>query len=302
MATGVPRFHDMDDGAAPSSTSPHLSVVLPVRDGEPFLRYQLEALAAQRCPFPWEMVVVDNGSTDGSAETAAALASRFPRFQLLTEPRQGKSYALNTGIATASGDLLVLVDADDEVDDGYLAAMSRALDEHELVQARCDTVRLNPPWARDEITPPDRLVDILGFRTYIPGGLIGIRASACRRVGEFATELPIGEDIDFTWRAQLLGVRMGVAPDAILHLRRVPDAWGNFRKARSYARAFVWLYQRYRDLGQPRRSLGEVGGHVRWMVTEALRGSDHWQWHLAWWAGQLEGRLEESLRQRVWYP
>lgn len=293
----------MTDPMARSPTSPvHLSVVLPVRNGEPYLRYQLLALAAQRCSFAWELIVVDNGSLDGSAETATALGDRFPAFRLLSEPRPGKAHALNTGIAAARGELLVFVDADDEVDTGYLEAMARALERYELVQAGCDTSRLNPPWARAEVVPPDRLTEILGFRAYIPGGLIGMRASACRRVGAFSPDFPVAEDIDFTWRAQLLGVTTGVAPDAVLHLRRVPDAWGNFRKARGYARGFVWLYQRYRDLGQPRRSLGEVAGHLRWMLTDAGQGGEHWQWRFAWWAGQLEGRLEESLRQRVWYP
>lgn len=291
-----------DEVAGDAAQTVRLSVVLPVRNGEPYLRYQLLALAAQACPFAWELIVVDNGSTDGSAETAGALAGRFPSFRLLTEPRPGKSNALNTGIAAARGALLVFVDADDEVGEGYLEAMARALERYELVQARCDTSWLNPPWARMAFVPEDRLVDILDFKVYVPGGLIGIRADACRRVGAFAADLPIGEDVDFTWRAQLLGITTGVAPDAVLHFRRPPDAWGNFRKARSYARAFVWLYQRYRDLGQPRRSLGALAGHLEWTVKDALQGGDHWQWRFAWWSGQLEGRLEESLRQRVWFP
>lgn len=288
---------------SPSSLFPvRLSVVLPVRNGEPYLRHQLRALASQQCSFPWEVIVVDNGSTDGSAETAKEFEGDLPNLQILSEPRRGKPYALNAGIAVARGELLVLVDADDEVGDGYLEAMGRALEKYELVSASIDTKRLNPVWARAEIAPADRLVLLLGFRIYVPGALIGIRSSACERIGGFATDLSMGEDVDFTWRAQLLGITTGLAPDAILHFRRPPDAWGNFRRARRYGRAFVRMYVRYRDLGQPRRGLGEFVGYVRWMLTEALRGGDHWQWTFAWWAGHLEGRLEESLRQRVWFP
>ena len=50
--------------------SPLVSVILPVRNGEPYLGVQLKALAAQSCRFPREMIVVDNGSTDSTVDTA----------------------------------------------------------------------------------------------------------------------------------------------------------------------------------------------------------------------------------------
>lgn len=278
------------------------SVVLPVRDGEAHLAGQLEALAAQRCDFSWEVIVVDNGSRDRSAETAREYATRVPRLQVLFEPRVGKSYALNTGIAAAVGEDLVLVDADDEVGSGYLAAMVAGLEAHELVSARLDTTRLNPPWAQGALLPSGGIAVFLDFLPYVPGALIGIRASACERVGPFETGLSSAEDVDFTWRAYRLGMSPAVAEGAVLHFRRPPDAWGNFAKARSYNRSHVWLYLRYRPLGMRRRSLLEAAGQLKAALAELARREDHWQWRMAWELGALVGRLEESARQRTWYP
>jgi glycosyltransferase involved in cell wall biosynthesis len=70
--------------------SVRVGVILPVRNGEPFLRNQLEALERQTCSFPWEVIVIDNGSTDGSDATAGEFETRLPNFQLLGEGTPGK--------------------------------------------------------------------------------------------------------------------------------------------------------------------------------------------------------------------
>ena len=285
-----------------SGNDVHLSVVLPVRDGEMFLGDQLRALAAQRCTFAWELIVVDNGSSDRSAQIAREFSGSLPGLQVLSEPRPGKPYALNRGIEATRGALLVLVDADDEVEEGYLEAMANALRHHDLVSARVDTTRLNPSWLHEELLPGDRLVRYLDFQIYIPGSLIGIRRETFEHIGPFDPAQAGGEDVNFVWRAQLLGVDTGLAPGAVLQFRRPLRPLDAFRKARGYGRSHVRLYVKYGALGQPRRSTRRTLLHVKWMVGELIRRKPHWQWRFAWDVGAIEGRLEESLRQRVWYP
>ncbi|MDH2444603.1 glycosyltransferase family A protein [Amnibacterium sp. CER49] len=86
--------------------APRISLVLPVRDDAVLLRRCLEAVATLD-PAPFETIVVDNGSTDGSAAVAAAAGAR-----LVHEPRQGILPAAAAGFDAARGDVLVRFDAD----------------------------------------------------------------------------------------------------------------------------------------------------------------------------------------------
>jgi glycosyltransferase involved in cell wall biosynthesis len=293
---------DLGQGGADATDRVRLSVILPVRNGEPFLGEQLRALAAQECSFPWELIVVDNGSMDSSADTARSFQSKLARLKVISEPRAGKSHALNTGRAASSGEYIVLVDADDVVGAGYLEAMAASLDHLEMVSGQLDLTLLNPPWAQDELLTPDRLTVFLDYLPYIPGALIGVRASSWQRIGDFDGDLLSAEDVDFTWRAHRLGVTMGMAPGAVLHYRRPTNAIENFRKARSYGRAHVWLFLRYRSLGQPRLSVRAELYLIKQAMGEMVRREGPWQWRMGWRLGLVEGHLEESIRRRVWYP
>ena len=282
--------------------SVRVSVILPVRNGEPFLRNQLEALERQSCSFPWEVIVIDNGSTDGSDATAAEFDTRLPNFQLLREAEPGKSRALNRGLAAARGDHIVFVDADDEAQEGYVQKMSEALERFDVVGAYNDTKALNPWYAAQEMATNDGIPVYRNFRKALPGCIVGMRASVCQQVGLFDVGLMSAEDIDYTWRAAGLGASFGRQLDAVMRVRRPPSSRAAFQKARGYARSHIWLYQRYRSQGMRRRTSRNVAGSVRSAVAVALRKQSSWGWSMAWEAGVLLGHAEESIRCRVFYP
>src|SRR6478752_1065470 len=91
---------------------PRLSVVVPVYDVEAFLPECLASLARQTYS-DLEVVIVDDGSTDGSAAIAERFAARDPRFRVVSQPNGGLSRARNTGIAAATGEFLAFADSDD---------------------------------------------------------------------------------------------------------------------------------------------------------------------------------------------
>ncbi|HET8673991.1 MAG TPA: glycosyltransferase, partial [Thermoleophilaceae bacterium] len=93
---------------------PLVSVVVPVYNVEPYLRACLESIARQTHG-ELEVIVVDDGSTDGSAEIARAFAERDSRFRVLSQPNGGLGNARNSGAAQARGDFLAFVDSDDEL-------------------------------------------------------------------------------------------------------------------------------------------------------------------------------------------
>lgn len=85
------------------------SVIVPVSNGREFIAETLDAIWAQT-HLPEEVIVVDDGSTDGTAEF---VRERYPRVRVLSQPNRGPASARNSGAAAATGEYLVFCDADD---------------------------------------------------------------------------------------------------------------------------------------------------------------------------------------------
>src|SRR5664279_5718728 len=124
-----------------------LSVVIPAHNVADTLAEQLDALLAQQWDGEWEVVVVDNRSTDGTAALVAEYAARDPRIRMVTAPaRAGRSYARDVGLASATADAIAFCDGDDIVGPRWVAAMGDGLREHRVVTGPLDSSRLNPDW------------------------------------------------------------------------------------------------------------------------------------------------------------
>lgn len=116
---------------------PLVSVVLPVRDGEHVIAQAVESIRAQTLR-DWELVVVDDGSRDGTRAVLERLASRECRLKIVEQGREGIVAALNTGLAAASGELIARMDADDVALPERLAAQAALLrDRPEIGVASC---------------------------------------------------------------------------------------------------------------------------------------------------------------------
>src|SRR4051794_41801153 len=89
-----------------------ISVIVPIYNVEPYLQECLDSIATQTFR-DFEVVMVDDGSQDRSAEIAAAFAARDPRFHLVQQPNGGLGNARNTGIGRRAGEVLMFVDSDD---------------------------------------------------------------------------------------------------------------------------------------------------------------------------------------------
>jgi glycosyltransferase involved in cell wall biosynthesis len=113
-----------------------LTILIATRNGEAVLGRTLAAFAAATPPeTPWQMVVVDNGSTDATPAILAAHAGRLP-IRVVRHAPPGKNAALNAAVAACDGDLIVIVDDDVLPDAHFLRAWSSYLTErteHELL-------------------------------------------------------------------------------------------------------------------------------------------------------------------------
>jgi CDP-glycerol glycerophosphotransferase len=106
---------------------PRVSVVVPIYNVEAYLRECLDSLAAQAVR-DLEVVMVDDGSTDGSAAIAAGHAERDPRLRLVRQANQGLGHARNTGVQAATGEFLAFLDSDDKLPPDALELLLGALD------------------------------------------------------------------------------------------------------------------------------------------------------------------------------
>src|SRR4051812_50064999 len=97
---------------------------MPVFNGEPFIAEAIESVLAQSRPAS-ELIVVDDGSTDGSA----AVAARFPEVKLIRTENRGPAAARNTGVAESIGEVITFLDADDVMKPERLERQAAALDE-----------------------------------------------------------------------------------------------------------------------------------------------------------------------------
>lgn len=284
---------------------PVVSVVMACRNAAETLAVQLEALARQEVGEPWELVLVDNGSTDETLALAERFAGRLPLRAVDASARPGQAFALNAGVREARATRVAFCDADDEVADGWLAALADALAAHDLVAGRHDVDALNPPWLRASREPAFvGGLPRLPFPPYLPhatSSALGIARGLHDELGGFDESMPVLFDTDLSVRAQLAGHAIHEVPNAVVRYRYRDSLGGTFRQARSYAAGMALLQRRYVPAGTrvPGRRTWIVEGWKPVVRTLPRAGTRAGRARLAWLLGWQAGRYAGSVRYRV---
>jgi GT2 family glycosyltransferase len=285
-----------------------LSVILPSHNGAQTIGVQLEALGRQQWDGKWELVFVDNCSTDNTRAIVESYRHRFPSLRIVKAAEGcGIPYALNCGVRAAAGESIVVCNDDDEVAPGWLAAMGEALRRDELVAGCLEHERLNEPWLISvRGRPHNEGLPEWGFLPYLPfafGATIGVRRTLHDRIGGFDEELiPAAEDMDYCWRAQLAGATIRLVPSAVTHYRMRADLRGLWRQAYNYGTGNVIVYKKHRGLGLPaaphpwRHGLRAwLGLGKRILLAWSKPRFALFVWHL----GLRTGMLRASIKHRV---
>jgi glycosyltransferase involved in cell wall biosynthesis len=219
------------------------SVIVPARDAEATLPRTLAALADQEGAPAFEVVVVDDGSRDGTAAIVERAGARLVRLG-----GAGPAEARNAGVAAASGALLAFCDADCFPTHGWLASGTRALDAADLVQGRV------LPDPRAELGAFDRslwVTEETGL--YETANLFTTRA-LFDRLGGFERWLepvsgkPMAEDVWFGWRARRAGARTAFCAEALAHHAVFPRGGREYVEERRRLRHFPELAARLPEL------------------------------------------------------
>ena len=277
---------------------PVISVVVPTRDRADYLTVTLASLTAQRLGAPHELLVVDDGSTDSSAEVAERAGARYVRHHA---PR-GLNAARNTGIRRTTGGLVAFVDDDVEAPAGWLEAMVEGAERHPGAEAFGGPIRArfegptprgcgreSAPITSLDLGREDREAELVW------GANLLFRRAAFERIGLFDESLPIyGDEEEWLRRLRANGGRVVYLARAGLDHRRAGDdarlpslMRGAYLRGRN-ARA----YDRRRDvapgLGRELRVLAGCGWHtLRRACPQGLVMGAH-----------SAGRTLEALRTR----
>lgn len=179
-----------------------ISVIIPTHDRLPLLREAVASVLAQSFA-DFELIVVDDGSRDG---TAAALRAEFgPRVEVIETPNRGVSAARNTGAAAARGRWLAFLDSDDLWDprklraqvDHLAARPGRAICQTEEIWVR-DGVRVNA--CRHHAKPEGDVFIPSLDRCLVSPSAVMLRRDVFERAGGFDESLPACEDYDLWLR------------------------------------------------------------------------------------------------------
>lgn len=294
----------------PHSHAMRLSVIIATRNRADTLVGQLEALCKQEWQNGWEVIVAENGSLDRTAEVVGPYRGRLPGLRMIDASRvPGPAFARNEGVRNATGDAFLFVDDDDEVGEGWLAAMGRALLEHPFVAARIDPYKLNPSWLAESrgMHQSDELqrIPYPPYFHHAAGGTLGIWRSPLEEMGGFDETLPGLEDTFFCLRLQLSGIALQFVQEATVHMRFRPTFLGMYCQAKGYGECSTLIYKKSRELGTPpiphpvRSSLRAWGGLIKSLpALRHRRGRATWVIRL----GYRVGRLKGSLKHRVLAP
>ena len=124
-----------------------VSIVVPIYNVERYLERCLDSIATQSYP-DLEVIMVDDGSTDGSAEIARRYEQKYAHFRLIQQENRGLGGARNTGVAAATGDYIAMPDSDDWVHPDYVARLVETAIKYDADVVECNGVMVWESGAR----------------------------------------------------------------------------------------------------------------------------------------------------------
>lgn len=202
----------------PSSTSPLVTALVAAYNAEAFIGAAIESILAQ----DWEsleVIVVDDGSVDGTAEAVA----RFPTVRYVFQANAGVSAARNEGLALSSGEFVAICDSDDLVAPRRFRVQAEYLVANPLVAAVLGRQEwMNPP---EGLRRDQKYGELDGIPV---GGSAMFRRTTLAALGGYDESLRRGEDTDLLIRIRERGEEYVVLPEVVLIRRFRPDSLSNF--------------------------------------------------------------------------
>jgi glycosyltransferase involved in cell wall biosynthesis len=220
-----------------------ISIIVPVYNEADHIASCLRAIAAQTVR-PYEVIVIDNNSTD----TTALIAAQFPFVTVLHEPRQGVVHARNTGFNAAQGEIIGRIDGDTVIDTHWVETLERVFQDETLAAVTGKITYNDVAWAplvnRIDLFFRRYFAWVLGREVALQGTNMGIRRTAWLDVrGSTCAKRGLHEDFDLAvhlnWRGHTK--RFDEQLKATIGFRQTESGWFEFaqyamQSPRTYAR------------------------------------------------------------------
>lgn len=238
-----------------SSDTPLVSVLLPAHNTADYLDEAISSILQQSVA-SFELIVIDDGSTDDSLEIAARRAQGDNRITVIEQQNAGISVALNNGLKRASGRFVARMDGDDIALPSRFAAQTDYLSKHpECVAVGTRVVQIDPdglpiaplevPLEHDEIL--NQLCHGRGSAIVHPSSMFP--RNALLAVGGYEPRFPPCEDLDLFLKLSQLG-RLANLPDTLLHFRRHPKSATAFAAGKERPIKQIVLEEAFRRWGR----------------------------------------------------
>ncbi|MGP8108403.1 MAG: glycosyltransferase [Thermoplasmata archaeon] len=255
-------------GSNPSD-SPLVSVVITVRNEAQHIDQLLESLLVQEAPF--EVVLVDSESRDGTVEAARAFAAHHPDILRVFERPGSRGVGRNTGVKEARGEFVAFIDGDCFADSQWLKRLREGLTGSAVVAGRTVVVGKHRYGQLERVELLQK-----GFDVTFPSCNLAYRRELFVRLGGFDTRFITAEDIDLNMRAVQAGASIVYRPEAIVYhhmrttfLRFLMQAFWNGYGRKQLTEKQGSLWGRYRV----RRLISDQRGVMAWArLTAALAG------------------------------
>jgi cellulose synthase/poly-beta-1,6-N-acetylglucosamine synthase-like glycosyltransferase/peptidoglycan/xylan/chitin deacetylase (PgdA/CDA1 family)/spore germination protein YaaH len=240
----VQRLRQHQVRGAPVSFTPGVSVVVPAYNEEKVVVRTISSLLLQRYQGELQIVVVDDGSSDDTADIVEEAYGAHPQVSVYRKENGGKASALNYGIARARHEIVIGLDADTIFDDDTVAELVQPLADPRVAAVAGNAkvgnrVNLVTRWqALEYVTSQNmdrRAFSQLDCITVVPGAVGAWRRSLVQQVGGFKEDT-LAEDQDLTLEMRRLGYRVAYADGAIAYTE-APDTLRGLAKQR-----FRWSF------------------------------------------------------------
>lgn len=275
-----------------------LSVIIPCHNEATTLPAQLDSLQTQEWDGDWEIIVVDNRSTDDTAAVAERYADGpVPVRVVSATERAGIAYARNSGVRRTDARSIAFCDGDDVVFPGWTAAIGEALEREPLVTGTLDGERLNEPWLR-RTRPMDSRDDLprFGRVPFARGNNTAMHRALWEELDGYDEDFDGLEDIEFSVRAAGAGYRPALVPDARVAYRFRSGLRATWRQGLYYGRGRPHIAGEAERLGL--EGPGRFDGLKSWawllakLPTLATRAGRHaWVFTLAVRCGVARGAI-----------
>ena len=249
---------------------PPVSVLIAAYNERPVIARTLASVLESDYP-DLEVVVVDDGSTDGTGDVVEEAYGWHPRVGLIRQTNGGKAAALNHAITVAKGDVLVCFDADTQIAPDTIAKLVRHFEDRRIGAVAGNVkvgnrMNLVTRWQSIEyITSQNldrRVYALLNAVTVVPGAVGAWRRAAVQQVGGYVADT-LAEDMDLTFRLRRAGWKIDTDSDA-LGWTEAPDSLRTLFKQR-----YRWAFGTLQCLWKHKDALGRYG-FFGWLALPIL--------------------------------